>query len=250
MSAPILVSTEQKVATLAINREQRRNSLDHTAVAAFRDALQECTDGDVSVIVIRGAGDKAFCAGDDIKAYAERTRPENRKHHATGLRLLEAIEEHPCLVVAAIEGFCLGGGLELAICCDYRIAGESATFGLPEVRKLNVLPSWGGLTRLPKLIGMARAKSLVLMGERHTAAEAQSMGLVNEAVTDGEAYDTAHRLAIDYAKHVDRSTIELAKRTLLNADSAPGGTARFLNELVDAALGSDEILGAGVHKEV
>ena len=109
--------------------------------------------------------------------------------------MLELIEEHPCLVVAAIEGFCLGGGLELAISCDCRIAAQRASFGLPEVRKLSLLPSWGGLTRLPKLVGVAHTKSIALLGQRLSAEEARRIGLVNEVVPDGRALDRARAFA-------------------------------------------------------
>ena len=145
MSEPIVVSSENRVATITINREARRNSLDHVAMGLLFEALNDCVDSDASVIVLHGAGTRAFCAGDDIKASAERSAEQNRLHHARGLRVLELIEEHPCLVVAAIEGFCLGGGLELAISCDCRIAAQRASFGLPEVRKLSLLPSWASL---------------------------------------------------------------------------------------------------------
>jgi enoyl-CoA hydratase/carnithine racemase len=147
-------------------------------------------------------------------------------------------------VIAAIEGFCLGGGLELAICCDYRIAGASATFGLPEVRKLNVLPSWGGLTRLPKLIGLAEAKALVLMGERLSAERALSIGLAHEVVADGAAFARASGLAQEYAATVGRNTITLAKQTLLNAYGVPRSTAQMIDRLVDFATDTEGALGA------
>ena len=246
MSEPIIVSTDNRVATITINREARRNSLDHVAMGMLFDALTGCAESEVSVIVIHGAGTKAFCAGDDIKAYAERNAEQNRRHHARGLRLLELIEEHPCLVIAAIEGFCLGGGLELAISCDCRIAAQGASLGLPEVRRLSLLPSWGGLTRLPKLVGVAHTKAIALLGQRLSAEEAKAIGLVNEVVPDGQAFDRAHLFASDYAAEVSRNTVALAKQAIVHAYGAPRGTARLIDELSDRVQTTgDTSSGAG-----
>ena len=235
MIEPIIVSTDSRVATITINREARRNSLDHVAMGMLFDAFAECAQSEVSVIVLHGAGTRAFCAGDDVKAYAERSAEESRRHHARGLRLLELIEEHPCLVVAAIEGFCLGGGLELAISCDCRIAARGASLGLPEVRKLSMLPSWGGLTRLPKLVGVANTKAIALLGQRLSAEEAKAMGLVNEVVPDGQALERAHTFASDYATEVSRDTVALAKQAIVHAYGASRGAARLIDELSDLA---------------
>ena len=245
MPEPIIVSTDNRVATITINREARRNSLDHVAMGMLFDALNECAESDVSVIVLHGAGTKAFCAGDDIKASAERTAEQSRRHHARGLRVLELIEEHPCLVIAAIEGFCLGGGLELAISCDCRIAAEGASLGLPEVRKLSLLPSWGGLTRLPRLVGVAHTKAIALLGQRLSAEEAKAIGLVNEVVPDGQALDQAHSLACDYAAEVSRATVALAKQAIVHAYGAPRDTARLIDELSDRVQATAEVVSGG-----
>ena len=111
MEEPIILAINNHVATVTINREKRRNALDHITLDKLDAAFDTCAQQDVTVIILRGSGTKAFCAGDDIKAYATRTKKENQLHHAKGLRLMEKIEEHPCLVIAAIEGFCLGGGM-------------------------------------------------------------------------------------------------------------------------------------------
>ena len=242
MAEPIILSIKDRVATITINREKRRNALDHITLDELNAAFDTCAEQDVTVIILRGSGTKAFCAGDDIKAYATRTKKENQLHHARGLRLMEKIEEHPCLVIAAIEGFCLGGGMELAISCDYRICGSSSVFGLPEVRNLGLLPSWGGLTRLPKILGLSHTKALVLMGNRLTSNQALTLGLINEVVDDGAVYEHTLNLAADYASEVNRTTVELAKRVILNAYGAPDTTARLLNELADQVQNPHEIL--------
>ena len=242
MEEPIILAINNHVATVTINREKRRNALDHITLDKLDAAFDTCAQQDVTVIILRGSGTKAFCVGDDIKAYATRTKKENQLHHAKGLRLMEKIEEHPCLVIAAIEGFCLGGGMELAISCDYRICGSGSVFGLPEVRNLGLLPSWGGLTRLPKIVGLSHTKALVLMGNRLTSDQALTLGLINEVVDDGKAYEHTLDLATDYASEVNQSAVGLAKRVMLNAYGAPDTTARLLNELADQVHSSDEIL--------
>ena len=242
MEEPIILAINNHVATVTINREKRRDALDHITLDKLDAAFDTCAQQDVTVIILRGSGTKAFCAGDDIKAYATRTKKENQLHHAKGLRLMEKIEEHPCLVIAAIEGFCLGGGMELAISCDYRSCGSGSVFGLPEVRNLGLLPSWGGLTRLPKIVGLSHTKALVLMGNRLTSDQALTLGLINEVVDDGKAYEHTLDLATDYASEVNQSAVGLAKRVMLNAYGAPDTTARLLNELADQVQSSDEIL--------
>ena len=233
MRQSLIVSADNRVTTITINREARRNALDHVTIEELRDAFSDCANGDVSVIVLRGAGLKAFSAGDDLKAYGERTKQQSVRHHETGLRLFDAIEAHRCLVIAAIEGFCLGGGLELAMACDYRIAGRSASFGLPEVLKLSAMPSWGGLTRLPKLVGLARAKELVLMGQRISAERAGAIGLVNEVRPDGNAFPAAEALATAYAAEVNPEAVALAKQVLVHGYGSSADLARFMNELAE-----------------
>ena len=233
MEDSILTRITQRVATITINREARRNSLDHVAMRALHQTLDDLSDEAVNVIVITGAGTASFCAGDDIKAYAERTREESARHHERGLETFDKLENHPCLVIAAIEGFCLGGGLELALSCDYRISSEGAQFGLPEVRKLGALPSWGGVTRLPKVIGLGRAKQMVLMGERVSADQALAMGLIAQCVPAGSALERATELAQDYAANVPREVIALAKRTLDQSYGASSSVAHLTNLLME-----------------
>ena len=233
MDDPILLSIDKQVATLTINRERRRNSLDHIAMQALQKALLTCADEDVTVMVIHGAGEASFCAGDDVKAYAERSRQESTRHHERGLEVFDAIENHPCMVIAAIEGFCLGGGLELALSCDLRIASESAQFGLPEVRKLHAMPSWGGLTRLPKVVGIGRAKQMVLLGGRLSAAEAEHQGLIARVVPDGEAVSEATALATEYAAAVPRDVVTFAKRAVDQSFVAGASSTHFMNLLVE-----------------
>ena len=182
---------------------------------------------------LTGAGQTSFCAGDDIKAYADRSSRDSARHHERGLEVFDALENHPCLTIAAIEGFCLGGGLELALSCDLRFAGAGSLFGLPEVRKLGAMPSWGGLTRLPKVIGIGRAKQMVLLGERIGAEQAERLGLLAGVVADGDALKHAQQLAVDYAASVPRDAVTFAKRTIDQSFTTSSSIAHFTNLLVE-----------------
>ena len=132
----------------------------------LEEALGQCAAEATELLIVTGAGARAFCAGDDVKAYAERTPAESRAHHERGLRTFDALERYPGRNIAAVKAWCIGGGLGLALCCGLRFAGAGATFGLPEVPKLDALPSWGGLTRLPRIVGTGRAKQIAFLGER------------------------------------------------------------------------------------
>ena len=233
MTTPVVLEIDHGVATLTIAREERRNSLDHVAMRRLEEALVECAAGAAGVLIVTGAGGRAFCAGDDVKAYAERTQEESRAHHERGLRTFDALERFPGLTIAAVDGYCIGGGLELALCCDLRIAGAGATFGLPEIPKLDALPSWGGLTRLPRIIGIGRAKQMAFLGERIDAAEALRIGLVARVVEAGEALANAQAFAADFAAKVHRDTVDVAKRILTDSTAIPSTAATLVNLLAE-----------------
>ena len=164
------------IGELRIDRPERRNALDGATIARLRGELADAADDpSMRAIVVSGGGDAAFCAGQDVKELAALDRAGRLAAHAAGQALMDELEAHPCLVVAAIEGFCLGGGLELALACDARIAGDGATFGLPEVGR-DLLPTWGGHHRLSRVVGLGRAKEIVLLGRRLDAAEALACG--------------------------------------------------------------------------
>ena len=178
---------------LRIDRPERRNALDGATVARLRGELADAAaDPSIRAIVVSGGGLAAFCAGQDIKELAALDRPGRIAAHAAGQSLMDEIEAHPCLVVAAIEGFCLGGGLELALACDARIAGDGATFGLPEVGR-DLLPTWGGHHRLSRVVGLGRAKEIVLLGRRLDTTEALACGLLAELTAPGQSLQRCPR---------------------------------------------------------
>ncbi len=183
MSDLSLVLTERDgaVATLTINRPDKRNALSTAVRQAFLAAFQPLVDDpSVRVIVLTGAGEKAFVAGADIAEFEARS-PVEQFRAMRAPSPLEAIERSPKPVIAAINGYCLGGGLELAMACDFRIAAQHALLGQPEIN-LGIIPGGGGTQRLPRLVGLGDAMRMILTGEPIDAAEALRIGLVQEVV--------------------------------------------------------------------
>jgi enoyl-CoA hydratase/carnithine racemase len=150
-------------------------------------------DGDVRAVVLTGAGGRAFCAGSDVKEFPSLAGRVAEGKLIDENTMYNQLAELPVPTIAAIEGDALGGGLELALCCDLRVASSAARFGLPEVR-LGVIPGSGGTQRLPRLIGLARAKELILLGELIDAETALGFGLVNRVVAHGQAESAALEL--------------------------------------------------------
>ena len=162
------------------------------------DALEAAEPGDVRVVVVTGDGDRAFSAGSHVGEFEAQRGAAGRARHELESGVASRLARLPMPTIAAIEGNALGGGLELALCCDLRIASERARLGLPEVR-LAVTPGAGGTQRLPRVVGAARARELILTGRVIDAAEAERIGLVTEVVPSGEAVARATAVAEDIA---------------------------------------------------
>jgi enoyl-CoA hydratase/carnithine racemase len=223
------------IARVEIGRPERRNALDRAAIERLRAELAAAAaDATVRAVVLTGGGTAAFCAGQDVKELAELDGPGRLAAHAAGQALMDDVESHPCLVVAAVEGYCLGGGLELALACDARVAGSSATFGLPEVGR-DLLPTWGGHSRLSRVVGLGRAKEIVLLGRRLDAAEAREWGLVAEVCLDGEAVERAAGIAAEAVAGSSRATVARAKALVTAGFAADAAQARLLDALAEAA---------------
>ncbi|CAN5726248.1 enoyl-CoA hydratase-related protein [soil metagenome] len=235
----LLVAVEERVATITINRPDKRNALNAAVrrdVVAALDALRG--DEDVRVIVFTGAGDKAFIAGADIAEFAERTPLEQRDAMSVR-RVFDEIAAYPKPTIAMINGFALGGGCELALACDMRIAARSARLGQPEIR-LGLIPGGGGTQRLPRLVGAGRALRLILSGELIDAAAAERMGLVDEVVEDDVLREHVMTLARTIAGY-SPVALRLAKEavaTSLETPLAAGLAAE--RELFITAFGSDD----------
>ena len=196
------VRINEGVAVVTLNRPQVMNALN----IQLREEIIELTramdaDPDIGVVVFTGAGDKAFCAGADLKERGQRTTEEmyNERRFFRG-RWVNVIAGMAKPTIAAINGYCLGGGLEVALQCDIRIASDNAKFGLPEVT-LGFLPGGGGTQRLPRVIGLQKAKEMILTGKQIDAAEAERLGIVARVVSRTELMPAAMELARAIAKN-------------------------------------------------
>ena len=196
--AKVLVEKEGPLWRVRINAPERRNALGRAVVEGLLDvAEQVAKERAVRAVILSGAGDKAFCAGADLKERKGMPEPEVRIFVSLLNRMMMTIASSPKVWIGAIHGACLGGGLELALCTDLRVAHAGAIIGLPECR-LGIIPGAGGTQRLPRLIGIARAKELILTGTRIDAAEALRLGVVNRVADDHLA--AAEALAAEVCK--------------------------------------------------
>lgn len=190
----VLLEKEERIAILSINRPKAMNALNNETLLEIKSAIEEIkADPSVDVVIITGAG-KAFVAGADISFMQNLTAIEGRAFGALGqevFRMIEAIEKP---VIAAVNGFALGGGCELAMCCDFRIASTSAKFGQPEVG-LGITPGFGGTQRLPRLVGTGMAKQMLYTADIIDAVEALRIGLVNSVVDPEELMEFVKKIA-------------------------------------------------------
>ncbi len=185
MSEVILTEREGRVALVIVNRPDKLNALNEEVRTEMLAAMAELgRDDGVGVVVLTGAGEKSFIAGADIGEFAGRT-PFDQRHAMRQPRIFEAMAVFPKPVIAMINGFCLGGGCELALSCDLRVASEKARFGQPEIN-LGLIPGGSGTQRLPRLVGLGHAMRLVLSGDMIGAAEAKEIGLVELVVPHEE----------------------------------------------------------------
>ncbi len=199
MASPtVLVEHCGPVAVLILNRPEKHNAMSLEMKDAIVRALQELdADSEVRVIVLRGAGDKAFVAGADIAEFQGRTLVEQQRIYREGT-VYDAVDRVAKPLIARIDGYCFGGGLELAMACDIRIASERSTFSQAEVN-IGIIPGGGGSQRLPRLVGLGTALKLTLTGDRIDADEALRIGLVDEVVghplLDQRVDEVAERIA-------------------------------------------------------
>lgn len=220
-----LVTVEPGVVTTVRLNNPPLNLVSLDVTKALTAALARIEqDEDVRAVVLAGTGDRAFCAGSDVKEF-----PSLFGRVAEGKLIDEnavynRLAELPLPTIAAIEGDALGGGLELALCCDLRVASDTALLGLPEVR-LGVMPGSGGTQRLPRLIGLARAKELILLGELIDAETALSFGLVNRVVAQGQA---------------ESASLEIAKTLARRGPVAVREAKAVLNATLDGSLAAGQ----------
>jgi enoyl-CoA hydratase len=197
----ISLSVEEGIAILKVNRPKVLNALNRATLLEIQRALKELEkDPGVRVLIITGEGEKAFVAGADISEMAPMNPKEALEFSKLGHETLSLLEDFPCPVIAAVNGYALGGGLELVLACDIILASENARLGLPEVT-LGICPGFGGTQRLPRLIGKARAKELIFTGEMIDAKKAYEYGIVNKVVPQDKLLDEAKEIARKIAKN-------------------------------------------------
>lgn len=218
----LTVERQDGAATLTVNRPDRLNALNADTVAELGRAMRALADDDeVGAVIVTGSGEKAFVAGADIGELSRMQPLEGVSISRAGQDAFRFMETMGKPVVAAVNGYALGGGLELALACHIRLASENARFGLPEV-KLGIIPGYGGTVRLPRLVGRGRALELILTGEMIDAEEARRMGLVNRVLPADQLMDetrtlvgrilangpVAVRLALEAVNHAQESTTD------------------------------------------
>jgi enoyl-CoA hydratase len=208
----VRLAVEDHVATVTIDRPDARNALDARVRAELKRVVERIGDSDVRVVVVTGAREaKAFVAGADVSELRERDAFEQREASRRP-RVYEAVADLPQPVIAAINGHALGGGCELAMACDVRIAHERAKLGQPEIT-LGIIPGGGGTQRLPRLVGEGQAMRLVLTGELVDAAEAADIGLVDVVCDDGEFEERVTEMAASMAANAPLA-LELGKEAV------------------------------------
>jgi len=195
----IIYEKSEGIATITLNRPEALNAFSKEAVGEILQALEDVrNDENVRVVVLTGAGEKAFSAGMDIKSMSGMTVLRAREISLMGEKLCLALENLEKPVIAALNGYALGGGLEVAMSCDLRIASETARMGQTEVN-IGLIPGWGGTQRLTRLVGRTKAKELVFTGRMIDAKTAEQLGIINMAVPPDKFRETVRQFALELA---------------------------------------------------
>lgn len=225
----ILVSSENGIGNITINRPAKLNALNVATLQELHDAFQSFEENhDIRIIILTGEGEKAFVAGADISEFANFSVEEGAQLSQQGQELVfDFVENLKTPVIAAINGFALGGGLELAMSCHFRIASDNAKMGLPEV-SLGVIPGYGGTQRLPQLIGKGRAMELIMTAGMIDAETAKNYGLVNHVVPQAELLEFTKGIA---SKIIRNSPVAIGKAIKSINDNYKEGVDGFKTEI-------------------
>lgn len=240
----ILLNTEGHVATITINRPKALNALSTQVLSDLNAALDEVNaNKDVYCLIITGAGDKSFVAGADIAEMKDKSAEEAAAYGAFGNEVFRKIETFRCPVIAAINGFALGGGCELAMSCDIRLAADSAVFGQPEVG-LGITPGFGGTQRLARLVGAGIAKEMIFTARNIKADRAFAIGLVNALYPVDELMSQALKMANGIAKNAPIAVAN-AKRAINEGTQVDidGGIKTEVKEFADCFNSEDQTYG-------
>ncbi|MDL1893117.1 enoyl-CoA hydratase [Sphingobacteriales bacterium CHB3] len=227
----LLFNINNGIATVTINRPDKLNALNAQAKSELREVFTQIkTDSNVNVVILTGAGEKAFVAGTDIKELTLLNSETGKEFSAKGQEVFDLIENLGKPMIAAVNGYALGGGCELALACHVRIASENAKFGQPEVN-LGIIPGYGGTQRLARLIGRGRAMELILTGNQIDAQEALRVGLVNKVVPQADLMGAAIAMAEQIA-----SKGQIAIRMALKAVNMTQETTLSDGQQLEASL--------------
>ena len=201
----IKIKNDNLISDIIIHRPEALNAMNPDVLSELTDVVQKVIlDEDTGVIIITGKGDKAFIAGADIKAMQQMNAEEALHYGKAGQKLTMIIESSPKPVIAAVNGFALGGGCELAMACHMRVVSKNASFGQPEV-KLGLLPGWGGTQRLPKIVGIGKAVELITTGKIIDAEEAYRIGLANKICSRDKLMNESKKLAVEILNNGPRA---------------------------------------------
>ncbi len=209
----IIFNVEGDIATITFNRPKALNALNQELLHELADAIEEIKKNeDIQVVILTGQGDKSFVAGADITEIAKLSPLQAKKFAELGHRIIGSLETLPTPVIAAVNGFALGGGTEIALACDFIYASEDAKFGLPEIT-LGLIPGFGGTQRLPRLIGKNMAKELIFTGKMLSSEQALQAGIVNKVVAKDELMEKVLKTGKAIAKK-GKASIRAAKQTI------------------------------------
>ena len=235
------ITRDGRVATVTIDRQKKLNALNPQVIDELGEAFETLRhDADVGVVILTGAGEKAFVAGADIGVLAEMDPMSGVEVSRQGQDVFRAIESFPRPVIAAVGGYALGGGCELALACHLRVASENARFGLPEVG-LGIIPGYGGTVRLARITGLGRALELTLTGEMIGAKRAAEIGLVNVVVPREELMERSMSMARTIASNAPVA-LTLALESVYQAlDSSTADAMRFESSLFGLLASTDDM---------
>lgn len=226
----LLIAIENKIALVTLNRPAKLNALNKDTLAELHAAFTDLENNEaVQAIILTGSGEKAFVAGADIAEFANFSAQEGTQLATDGhQKVFDHIENLKKPVIAAVNGFALGGGLELAMACHFRVASENAKMGLPEVT-LGLIPGYGGTQRLPQLVGKGRAMEMILTATMITAAEAKEYGLVNHVVPQVELIEFCQGLAQKIIKNAPVALSEAIMAINASVDKTKNGFEQEIN---------------------
>jgi enoyl-CoA hydratase len=241
----VRTNNKDGILTITIDRPKVLNALNAQTVAEIGQAFDAAREDDsVKAIILTGGGEKAFVAGADINELAQMTPVTGKQVAEKGQRVFRAIEKFPKPVIAAINGFALGGGCELALACHIRIASEKAQLGLPEVT-LGIIPGYGGTQRMARLLGKGKALELILTGDRIAAAEAERIGLVNKVVPADQLLTAAEEMARTIAKRGPLA-VRAAIEAVMSGSDMPFDEGQLLEATLFGLLASTEDMKEGM----